>query len=101
MESGNSNMYMLFIAVLMAMFGGMVKYISQLTKKRFSAIAFWSSILVSAFTGLIVGLICRELATSDNITFIATGISGWSGGVIIDKLAKKLEGKLDEHIKLK
>jgi formate-dependent nitrite reductase membrane component NrfD len=85
----NNNLLILVVSILIAIFGGTVKYISELTHKKFSGLNFIVSVFISAFTGLIIGLVCQEYNMSNNMTLIITGIAGRSGNLFIDNLVKR------------
>jgi ABC-type multidrug transport system permease subunit len=103
MDKLGNNLSLLLTSVLVAMFGSGAKFLSQMGRKRFSWLLFFSSVFVAAFLGLITGFICLEFKVSEYVTFAVTGIAGWTGHSFMDNLsdkvtkliAAKIGGKVD------
>lgn len=75
----------IFMACVIAMFGGVVKELSNF-ETCFNARRFFSNVLISGFCGLLVGLAAPEFEHK-NLVMIAAGISGTMGISIVNYIA--------------
>jgi hypothetical protein len=92
------NLILLLMGVLIAVLGSSAKFVHKLGKKPFSWVMFLSSVLTSAFLGLLVGLVCLNYEISLYLTLAATGVAGWSGHQLMDVIAQKMEGYVAKKI---
>lgn len=75
----------IFMASIIAMFGGVVKELSNF-ETCFNARRFFSNVVISGFCGLLVGLAAPEFEHK-NLVMIAAGISGTMGISIVNYIA--------------
>lgn len=52
---------------------------------------FAGSLIISGFAGIIVHLLIQDLELSSNIKAALVGLSGYSGGAILDALSSRLQ----------
>ena len=72
----------IFMAMIIAMFGGVAKELSNF-ETCFNAKRFFSNIIVSGFAGLLVGLAAPEFEHK-NLVMIAAGVSGTMGISVVN-----------------
>jgi len=75
----------IFMACIIAMFGGVCKELSNF-ESCFNARRFFSNVAISGFCGLLVGLAAPEFEHK-NLVMIAAGISGTMGISIVNYVA--------------
>ena len=85
------------VPVVMSMFGGIAKTVSQGWK---SWRQFIGSLFVSGFAGMVVHLFIKDANISPSMSAALVGLSGYSGVVILDGLAacaQRLLEKITGH----
>ena len=75
----------MFMACIIAMFGGICKELSNF-ESCFNVGRFFSNVLISCFCGLLVGLAAPEFE-HNNLVMIAAGISGTMGISLVNYIA--------------
>ena len=75
----------MFMACIIAMFGGICKELSNF-ESCFNVRRFFSNVLISGFCGLLVGLAAPEFEHK-NLVMIAAGISGTMGISLVNYIA--------------
>lgn len=83
------------IAICIAVFGGLTKFLMDDNHSVFKLILALST---AGFAGWICFLFCREYAISQNLTAIFCGISGLSGETFLRLMQKSYEKWLKEKI---
>jgi hypothetical protein len=81
--------------IIIASFGGLVKYLTDNTDKKFSFKLMITRIVVSGFTGLVVSWLLGDTTMSQNFQNALIAISGYGGGTILDALLSVVRKKLD------
>lgn len=81
--------------ILFGAWGGIVRYILDLKSGQAgrSIIAALAQIIVSAFTGVIAGLVSQSIGSVFHTTLAISGISGAMGVVALNYYWKKLSGE--------
>ena len=76
------------VPLLLSLAGGAAKVLRDGFK---SWRQFIGSLLVSGFAGLIVHLLIQDVDLSSNVKAALVGLSGYSGGAILDALSSRLQ----------
>jgi hypothetical protein len=97
-QANSSGIFAVALVVFMSVFGAAAKYMSTISKTKFSALAFWSNIFVAAFIGFIISLVCAEYDVSRNLAGVGAGIAGYSGHIFIDKIAARFEKAAEDKV---
>jgi hypothetical protein len=91
-------MMTLAITGFLALFGGVVKYLNTLGKKKFSLYPFIISLITALFAGIVVGLFAVENGWPQTYTALAGALGGFSGNVCVELLIGKFFGKIDTTV---
>ncbi|MDL2307273.1 phage holin family protein [Desulfovibrio sp. OttesenSCG-928-C06] len=78
----------LTVPLLLALFGGAARAV------RFGVRSwrqFAAALMVSGFAGVIVHLLIQDASMSESVKAALVGLSGYSGGMILDALATRLQ----------
>ena len=73
--------------MLLAIFGGLARmaHFGVTSWKQ-----FFSAVVLSAFTGVLVSLLMQDLTLSESVKSAIIAISGYSGGIILDALVDRV-----------
>lgn len=90
-----------FLLLFIAIFGAITKYVSRMKKDpnmRFSLSGFLGECFVACFSGLMMALICSELALSFYMAAALCGLAGYIGGRALELAEEKLVASFDKTI---
>lgn len=94
------NYFEVFINVILASFGGLVRRMAELEKNPERKASFSYYIVgscISTFVGIVVYILCKNFKVSQLLTAGLTALSGYMGAPVLDLLsdiAKKRISKL-------
>jgi hypothetical protein len=85
------------------MLGSAAKYVSNITKKKFSSVEFASNMIVGTFLSLMLGLACMQLNVPTPLACLISGLGCYSGykfvDVVFDQMRKKDgDKKIDDEL---
>ena len=83
------------VPLLLALFGGAARAVRRGVK---SWRQFAGSLFVSGFAGLIVHLLLQDVNLSASVKGALVGLSGYSGGTILDGLASRAQRRIEPII---
>lgn len=89
MENQPIDKIQIIIHGLLAAIGGIVRVLSE--NKKYSFTYYISQAVISSFSGVVVGLILKEVIVSEHIILAIAGVSGYGGSAILHILSIKLQ----------
>lgn len=97
-NNGIIDVFLIAIAVLFAMAGGITKYLAdvQESKTLFSWVGLGIQAMISAFSGSIVTLWMMDQGYSTLMILLGAGLFGFGGVAILRVVMKKLHNHLGE-----
>lgn len=80
---------------LLAAVGGAVRVLSE--NKKYSFRYYSSQIIISSFSGVLIGLLINDIIKSEHIRLAMAGTAGYAGSTILYILSEKLQ----KYLKIK
>ncbi len=84
------NFLELTLNIVIASFGGLVRRLSELEKKKSQKLDFTYCLIgsaISMFVGMVVFFICKQFNATQQLTVAVTAISGYIGAPVLDMLS--------------
>ena len=83
----------LFVAVGIAMFGGLVNWLRQKGPRKLSRLIVVVS--TAAFAGLVAYYLTSAMGFSSQYQCAFSGVAGYGGGTLLDEAVKRIKGFID------
>ena len=75
------------ISMIIALFGGVARYIYFLGRKKVTLKAFSAASLISAFTGFLAYQLCIYSGWEGALMYIVLGLAGYTAPALVDGLS--------------
>jgi uncharacterized protein involved in cysteine biosynthesis len=93
----DSELYTIAILIGLSVFGGVVKYIRALDRKKFRPASFAISIAIAAFIGIVIHFVAGWMELDGNLTYAVACVAGYIGAPLLDSAAEVVENKVKSY----
>ncbi len=96
MQNQEPDIFQIIIHGALASIGGVVRVLSE--NKKYSFWYYFTQMVISSFTGVIIGLTFQSFTNNQQILLAAAGVAGYGGSSILHLLAVNLKNKLKNNL---
>ena len=91
---GDEQLWPMLDGAVIGGLGGLVNYLRKKTARDWGQL--FVAVLTAGFAGMLAQLLCGWLDADVRLQFAMSGIAGYSGGVLLDDVVKRVRGLIND-----